>query len=209
MGKNKQRKSGKDKITGLSVTFSDIGTIKSDVVYGTDSEVGRHSIESYNSYMQGMRKAVDVRVEFEFNDTYMVRTMWIKNEQPDNQGRTEGLTRTFESGRFSYENGRLKKAVVQSMGQNWPDGDGPGGIIYTHPGQGITINNPKSFTSYGLALSPLATVANKTHGYLDFGMDGSNDDEIVGLGESGVRSFGGGKIFYKGWEANPLASNLI
>lgn len=117
---------GRDPVTGLKINFADIGTIRSDVVYGMNSEVGQFFTERLASD----RTIEDFKAEFEFNKIYFVVTLWVSYDRPDSRGRDkETLTRMAMAGQFSYKNNRLKKATVLSMGQNWPDGVGLGGVI--------------------------------------------------------------------------------
>jgi len=204
MGKNKQRKSGKDKITGLSLEFTDIGArIASDKVYDINSPIGKFLGNQLG------REPIQGSIEFELNSDFIAITMQFRYDVPDGPGNLDSLTRTVLQGSFSYNKGQLAEAMITGVAQNWPDGVGLGGVLYTSSQGGEKVEKTSSWYSLERASNSVSSLENRVASYLDFARDGSNDDEVVGLGEQAKRDFGGGRFFYENWWDNPFASNLI
>jgi hypothetical protein len=208
MARNKRTKTKTDKVTGLSANFPDFGgQIVSDKSYGVESAVGQAFTDYITSYSNQAPAAVEV--EFEMSKDFIAITIYAKSSQTDNTGDFGGITRTVYEGNFSFKKGRLAGGTVTGLTQSWPDGVGLGGVMYRSSTGGERIANPNSFYSFGSAVSALKSPETKVAQYLDYDQDGSNDDEVLGLGEQAIRDFGGGRFFYENWWDNPFASNLI
>ena len=129
-----------------------------------------------------------------------------------------GTTRVVAKGSFSYsKKGRLTKASITDLAQDWPGVPSLGGVISKYKSGGLQSSNTIDFA--GLQNSdnwiPTDSYMSEPHQYPGGAaavLSGTiNGIEIwtTGLGKEAITSFGGGKFFYSGWEANPFASNLI
>ena len=204
-----------DPITG-QITFSDLGTVVSDRVYGKDSRWLQPIVNNTPFTQQDMDRLTNFNIEFEFNNQYIVATAVVRGDtrQPISQYMGSDWTaRMVLRGNFSYSGGRLTSAsidsgAVQLISQSTPNSIGSGQLISITPNIGISsapVSDPTSWSSFrrvtSFGDSPLANIRGLGYSPL------SPENTTATI--NALQGFGGGRFFYSGWETNPFNSNLI
>lgn len=186
MGKNKQRKSDKDKITGLTVDVEGVGKLQSDRVYSKGSALS-------NFFQNPYATAWDAEIEFG-DKNYIVMT--IRATEPNQTFHPTYTTRLVIEGDFQYKRNKLTSARVDRTAQV---SDGPFGWGVINSYGDLKINQTMSTSSWGASLSGPGTI---TASY-------QSDNGLQTGDVTALNAFGGGKFFYQGWESNPFDSDLL
>jgi hypothetical protein len=107
-----------DSITGQKLIFSDLGTIESDKVYGKENYRWLQPIFNNTGFTkEAMDSLTEFKIEFEFNNQYIIATAAVRGESRDAWINTNGIDwsqRIVLKGSFSYDNSRISKAKIES-----------------------------------------------------------------------------------------------
>jgi hypothetical protein len=205
-----------DPITGQLLTFSDLGTIENDKVYGKENYRWLQPILNNVGFTrEGMDKITDFNIEFEFSKQYIAITMSVKNNSGD-PVTGDWVGRRVLKGSFEYADSGLASATLEFIGwQNFAKESGS--QIYQESGGFTKFANPTfkkidSWSSiYDIMLKKVGFEVNK-QGLPDvdsYGTPGGYLNINPAAAKERITQLGEGKFFYNGWEANPFNSNLI
>ena len=204
-----------DAITGQQLIFSDLGTIESDKVYGKENYRWLQPIVNNLPFTQrDMDLLTEFKIEFEFNDEYIVATGVIRGDTRQTLSQYMGsdwTARLALKGRFEYSQGLLNSAsietaAVQLVSQSAPFSIGSANVAILDPQltskKSITVTNPASWDNV------LGTLTRPSEFSFINGYTPLNSEKEFTTKEM-LKQFGGGRFFYNGWETNPFNSNLL
>jgi hypothetical protein len=229
-GKQDQGSTASDPITGQLLTFSDLGTIESDKIYGKETRWtsedrlrGPGLYGNLNFTKQELDSLTTFQVEFEFNNQFIAVTTQVRGDTRGVYGISSTLgsdwtARWVLAGSFEYSNGSLSAAAIRSGGyqlisQSKIYSSGNAVDSNTADSGFETIQDPSTWANIRSPLSSGRSSFGTPKGLgltanfypISSRPDPENDLRL----QNWLREFGGGQFFYNGWETNPFNSNLI